>query len=199
MNDNLLESIPFPPEKCLETMNIRPLRYLGGRVNRHWLVGRVESAESSDRKFVLQAYCGKRIASAAYEHEVMRRLHRLGWPVPEIVGNPLYENGELWTLFTFLPGSPAIENKPEDRRARGRLLARLHQSTQTLTDLGQRPTFCMADQLVHDPVLTTALQDFATFRPAEAHILQWHLEKTLECFAIANHTKADVLVLHGDF
>ncbi|MCL2647328.1 MAG: aminoglycoside phosphotransferase family protein [Phycisphaerales bacterium] len=190
-----LESIP---QKCLEVMKIRPLRYLGGRVNRHWLV---ESSESSDRKLVLQAYCGEQITGAAYEHEVLRRLHRLAWPVPEIVAppTPLYESGELWVLFTFLPGSPKVENKPEDRRARGRLLARLHQSTRTLVDLGQRPSFCMADQVVNDPALADAIRDFETVRPAEAHMMRWHLEKAIEGFTNVDRNKADVLVLHGDF
>ena len=193
MSNYLLESIPHPPQKCLEVMKIRPLRYLGGRVNRHWLV------ESSGQKLVLQVYCSEQVISAAYEHEVIRRLHGLDWPVPEIVGSPLYESGELWVLFTFLPGSPKVENKSEDRRARGRLLACLHQSTRALVDLGQHPTFCMADQVVNDPALAAAIRDFETVRSAEAHILQWHLDKAIECFANVDRTKADVLVLHGDF
>ena len=89
-------------------MKIRPLRYLGGRVNRHWLV---EGEDVSGRKLILQAYCGEQITGTAYEHEVIRRLHGLNWPVLEIVSSPLYESGELWVLFTFLPGYPAFDRQ----------------------------------------------------------------------------------------
>ncbi len=60
------EGPPPIPSACLKRLSVMPVRYLGGRVNQHWLV------EASGNQRVLRRYAKERIASVGYEHEVLR-------------------------------------------------------------------------------------------------------------------------------
>jgi len=176
-----------PPPELLRHWGITRFAQLGGRRKQHWLVQvradqLVLAASSSD---------------VSYEIAVQRHLHVRGWPVPELVRGPVRIGRKSWSLFTRLPGSP-IDETDVDRRRRGRWLAELHQSM-ALLDLGQRSGFELADELVADPELHESLRNYERIRPAEGRILRWHLDWTRAGFARLDLTRAERIVLHGDF
>jgi aminoglycoside phosphotransferase (APT) family kinase protein len=130
----LSDGAPTPiPGTFWAALSLTPVRYLGGRLNQHWLV------ESGGKPFVLRGYARELIESVEYELEVLRRPGQQGWPVPEPVQEPAELLGRLWCLFTLLPGESRPEQTSDERRARGRLLARLHEATASLVDMGQQP------------------------------------------------------------
>jgi Ser/Thr protein kinase RdoA (MazF antagonist) len=181
------------PAACRAALSLTPVRYLGGRLNQHWLV------ESDGRPFVLRAYAQKPIESVEYELEVLRRLGQQGWPVPEPVREPVTLLGRLWCLFTLIPGESRPEQTADERRARGRLLARLHEATSSLVDMGQRRGFGKANELVSDPQLLEAIRNYERVRPAAGHVMRWHLDKACEMFDGLVLGDAETVVLHGDF
>jgi aminoglycoside phosphotransferase (APT) family kinase protein len=185
--------LPSVPRTCLERLSVAPKRYLGGRMNQHWLV------ETSNCQLVLRGYAMEQCKSAEYELEVLRRLHDQGWPVPELVEAPILEEGRLWCLFTLLPGVSRPENCPEDRRARGRILAKLHEATATLADMGQRSGFHKADEVSRDPGLLEAIRNYERIRPDIAHVMRWHLDKALQMFDQIVLDDMETIVLHSDF
>ncbi len=188
----MLESpSPVIPAACIERLSVTEVRYLGGRVNSHWLV------DARGRERVLTAY---RVAleSLAYELEVLRRLSALGWPVPELVDEPLALDDRIWCLFTFLPGA-SVSERPSERRRRGRLLAELHESSTSLVDMGQRIGFCKADELVQSSALLQAVERYERLRPVPGRVLRWHLEQAAALFAEVETAQADLVVLHSDF
>lgn len=78
----------------MQRYGVSALDYLGGRVNRHWLV------ESNRQRLVLRWYPDDSFDDIPYEIEVMRRLKELGWPVPVAVDEPLHDGGQTWCLLT---------------------------------------------------------------------------------------------------
>jgi aminoglycoside phosphotransferase (APT) family kinase protein len=184
---------PPIPAACWAALSLTPVRYLGGRLNQHWLV------ESDGKPFVLRRYAREQIESVEYELEVLRRLGQQGWPVPEPVQEPAELLGRLWCLFTLLPGESRPEHTVDERRARGRLLARLHEATASLVDMGQRRGFRKADELVCDPELLEAIRKYERVRPAAGHVMRWHLGKACEMFDGLVLDGVETIVLHGDF
>ena len=149
---------------------------------------------------MLRGYKKGPFNDVAYELEVMRRLRALGWPVAEVVQEPTLVDGRTWCLFTFLPGaSHPSANSSEERRGRGRLLAQLHYSTVLLAEMGQRRGFSLSDEVVGDPGLLPAVQEYELIYPAEAHIMLWHIDRAQESFARIDLDGAETIVLHGDF
>jgi aminoglycoside phosphotransferase (APT) family kinase protein len=167
---------------------IRPTAYLGGRRRQHWLVSR------GSTQLVLAVSPG----DVTYELEVQRHLLRAGWPVPELVGGPVRLADKTWYLAARLPGTP-VEEANAQRRRRGHLLAELHASTAQLTDLGQRNGFVLADTLVADRELDASLRAYERLRPTEGRIMRWHLDWARAAFARLDLSRAETLVLHGDF
>ena len=171
---------------------------LGGRANEHWVVG------EGERRCVLRAYAPAVWDDIPYELTVLRRLRGMGWPVAEAVAEPLQHGGRTWCLFRWLPGACRPQGAAAEERARGRLLAELHAVTAQLEDLGQRRGFQSAAGMVRDPALAVALRGYERLRPAEGHVLRWHLERTQEAFAALEPPGRDAeaggtLVVHGDF
>jgi Ser/Thr protein kinase RdoA (MazF antagonist) len=181
------------PAACCEAMSLTPVRYLGGRLNQHWLV------EIDGKPFVLRAYARGPIESAEYELEVLRRLGQQEWPVPEPVREPAELVGRLWCLFTLMPGESRPEQTADERRARGRLLARLHEATASLAGIGQRSGFRTANEVVSDPQLLKAIRKYEQVCPAAGHVMRWHLDKAREMFDSLVLDGAETIVLHGDF
>ncbi len=175
-------------ERCLERLALRQIGVLGGRVNQHWLV------EGAEGRLVLRAYSAGQLDNVGYEVEVLRRLHQAGWPVPQVVREPIREGGRFWCLFTVLPGSSILTNSPSEQRLRGQLLGQLHQSTASFVDMGQRNGFRTADEIVSSPTLRRAIGNYERLRPSTAHVLRWHLDKAAEMFEQAEPAKADLVV-----
>ena len=135
----------------------------------------------------------------AYELEVLTRLDGDGWPVPAAVEEPIEVDGQTWCLFKFLPGTCRTTNQPEDRRARGHLLAQLHEATTPLVKMGQRRGFGLADEVIGDPELVGLIQGYEKLRPSEGHVVRWHIDQALEGFDRLNLESAETTVLHSDF
>jgi aminoglycoside phosphotransferase (APT) family kinase protein len=150
------------------------------------------------KPFVLRGYAREPIESVEYELEVLRRLGQQGWPVPEPVQEPAELLGRLWCLFTLLPGVSRPEQTSDERRARGRLLARLHEATASLADMGQRRGFRTANEVVCDPQLLEAIRRYERVRPAAGHAMRWHLDKAGEIFDGLKLNGVEAIVLHGD-
>lgn len=184
---------PTIPQFCLDRLSIKPAQYLGGRVNWHWLV------EKSSDRFVLRGYPEHLLQDVEYEHDVMRRLHELGWPVPTVVEGPISGAGRLWCLLVLLPGAPRAGDDPDERTDRGQLLAELHQATSTFPVAGQRTGFQTADELVHRVALMTAVREYEQLRPRSGHILRWHLDQVCEAFDRIELEDAETMVVHSDF
>ena len=175
----------------MQRWGLEPIEYWGGRSNQHWLV------ESRGNRFVLRGYSNE-FDDIDYELEVLSRLRAIGWPVPALAEEPLHVEGRTWCLFTWLPGQPMTDS-PEARRARGGLLAELHDSTALLAGMGQRTGFCLSDEVVHDPDLVSVIRDYERIYPAEGHILRWHRDRARESFESIDLDTAETIVLHSDF
>src|SRR5205807_605279 len=113
-----------PPEELLRRWAITATAYLGGRRNQHWLVN------SGKTELVLHASP----IAITYELQVQQYLRREGWPVPQLIREPIRLADKTWCLLERLPGA-SLEDSPAERRTRGRLLAELHGSTAKLTGI----------------------------------------------------------------
>jgi aminoglycoside phosphotransferase (APT) family kinase protein len=149
---------------------------------------------------VLRRYQARPQGAIGYELNVLAELNRRGWPTPVARADPIEALGRVWCLFAWRPGHPAEpRNTAESLRRRGRLLARLHADTESLTGLGQRPGCARAEALVCDPVLTDRLREYERLLPEPGRILRWHADKAAEYFSELGLTDRQLIVLHGDF
>jgi Ser/Thr protein kinase RdoA (MazF antagonist) len=168
--------------------------YLGGRANRHWLVS------SGSGRAVLRQYQPDPQGDVVYELTVLKALSDRGWPTPIALADPIEVDGRIWCLFQWLPGnSPKSTDSPDDLHRRGRLLAQLHNDTQALAELGQRPGCARAEEIVADPDLTNRLRAYEQLRPEQARIMRWHQDRANEYFAELDLQDRHLIVLHGDF
>ena len=158
--------VPQIPHRLAQRWGITPIDYLGARYNQHWLV------ESRGSRLVLRGYNKEPFDDIAYELEVLRRLLGLGWPVPAAAEEPILVDGRTWCLFTWLPAaSPPSTDSSAERRARGRLLAQLHESTASLVGMGQRRGASLSHEVVRDPELIALVREYERIYPAEGQIM----------------------------
>src|SRR5436305_1638768 len=113
---------PEPCPEVLKVLRIRPVRWMGGRMNHHWLV------KSRWGPCVLRRWHGG-WPDAKYELSLMERLLSAGLPVSRLLEEPIELDGLVWSLGSQLRGSPRVDNGPAEQRARGRLLADFHART----------------------------------------------------------------------
>ncbi len=185
--------MPQIPDVVKQRWGIVPVCYLGGRHNRHWL------AECGHSKLVVRGYSDEAFPNIAYEHDVLARLDEAGWPVPAALKESMQVKGRTWGLFKFLPGTCRVTNDSEERRARGRLLAELHEATASLAGMGKRRGFGLSDEVIRDPKLIDSIRMYEQHRPSEGHILRWHIDQATEVFDRLDLNYAATTVLHGDF
>jgi hypothetical protein len=69
-----------------------------------------------------------------------------------------------------------------ERRARGHLLAELHESMACLEGMGQHGGFGRADELIGDPKLVSLIRAYERLYPTEGHILRRHLDQAHAAF-----------------
>jgi len=185
------------PPICPEVMQhwgMNPVSYLGGRANQHWLV------ESHGSRLVLRGYAPAHFDDIDYELALLRRLQGLGWPVTAPVEKPIQCGGRTWCLFTLLSGvCRSLVNSAEEKRARGRLLAELHDATAGFAEMGQRSGFGRSDELIYDPALLSSIRAYEHLYPTEGHVMRWHLDQAQAAFACINVETAETIVLHSDF
>lgn len=148
---------------------------------------------------MVRGYSNEGFPHIGYELKVLARLDKAGWPVPAAVEEPIQVDGRTWCLFKFLPGTCRTSNDPKDRRARGRLLAELHEGTAALTGMGQRHGFGLSDEVIGDPRLIDSIRKYERLRPSEGHIMRWHIDQAAQVFDRLDRDEAITTVLHGDF
>lgn len=188
-----LELSPHIPDAVTQRWGIVPVSYLGGRLNQHWLV------EYGHSQLVVRGYSDEAFPHIAYELEILAGLDEAGWAVPAAVEEPIQVDGRTWCLFKFLPGTCRTSNSPEDRRARGRLLAELHEATISFRRMGQRRGFGLSDEVIGDPGLIDSIRKYEQIRPSEGHILRWHIDQATAAFDRLDLDGAATTVLHSDF
>ena len=153
--------------------------------------------------FVLRRYHdGATREDLEYEHAVLRHLSSEGWVVPEPTGELIHLDGWWWVPTRLVPGMVVTDESVDQRRRRGRDLARLHRSLRGLSHMGQRPGWRSQHEAV--TVHTTldwdgCLRLFATAHP---ELAAWAAEaadvahRKLEAVGAAD---LPTLVVHGDF
>jgi Ser/Thr protein kinase RdoA (MazF antagonist) len=118
-----------------------------GRVNKHWRV------VARDATYALRRYTPVRSADAiAYEHDVLRHLDALDWPVAAPIESPrgataVSHEGHVYSLFPFLAGRAAPYGSLPHLRIKGALLARLHHDLERTPPTKQRDGFGRAWEL----------------------------------------------------
>ena len=147
---------------------------------------------------MVRGYSNEGFPHIDYELEVLASLDDVGWPVPAAVEEPIQVDGRTWCLFKFLPGTCRTSNRPEQRRARGRLLAELHETTASLAGMGQRRGFGLSEEVIGDPGLINSVRKYEKLRPAEGHVMRWHIDRAKEAFGRLDLNDAVTTVLHGD-
>ncbi len=176
-----------------------------GTVNTHWRV------EAGDRKYALRRYTNQRTGAAIdYEHDVLRHLQNLGWPVavpiPARDGSATVTMaGDTYALFPFLSGRKKTRGGPYYLRATGAILARLHRDLATFPD--PRPRDGVArltdlDAWVPAPDgrrFDAVLADYAGEQPRLAgEIARWRNTNVDELDRLGYHN-LPVTLVHGDF
>ena len=185
---------PLIPRAVRQRWGITPVDYLGGRHKQSWLV------ESGHTRLVARRYPEQPFPDIAYELQVLARLDGDGWPVPAAVEEPVEVDGRTWCLSKFLPGTSRTAEGPEDRRGRGRLLAKLHEATTPLIEeMGQRRGFGLSDEVIGDPELVGVIRKYEELRPYEGHVVRWHIDRAVEALDRLDLEGADKTVLHSDF
>lgn len=148
---------------------------------------------------MVRVYSIEALPHIDYELDVLRRLDEVGWPVPAAVEDPIQVDGRTWGLFKYLPGTCRTTNSSGERRARGRLLAELHQATASLAGMGQRSGFGLSDEVIGDPRLIDSIRRYEQLRPVESRIMRWHIDQAMETFHRLDLDDVVTTVLHGDF
>ena len=147
---------------------------------------------------MVRGYSDEAFPHIDYELKVLSSLNESGWPVPAAVEKPTQIDNRTWGLFKFLPGTCRTSNEPEERRARGRLLAELHEATTSLAGVGQRRGFGLSDEVIGDLGLIDSIRKYERHRPSEGHIMRWHMDQASEVFDRLDLDDAARTILHGD-
>ena len=179
-------------KKILLNWNLTPVKYIGIQRNEHWLVRRAKS------NFILRAYSPGAVG-IDFEHEVLKRLHNMGWMVPTLAEEPISSGGRTWCLFNLLKGESRALSTRQEQRVRGRFLAELHESMSQLELKDQRPGCQYSDELTDDPELLTLIKSYEEKRPIEGHILRWHLDKVRKSFQDTQPDREESIIIHSDF
>jgi Ser/Thr protein kinase RdoA (MazF antagonist) len=181
------------PEEVLAHFGVVARGVLSGNSEScHWLV------EGPAGPAVLRRYPPEQFGDSQFELDVLRFLHDRGWPVPRPLSEPILLGRHTWGLFSHLPGAPPTAEDDDARRARGRLLARLHDDMDDLVHVGQRPGCRTADEVLLDPALDEAILRFERHSPREGHLLRWHLDLGRELLEAIDLTSARRTIVHSD-
>jgi Ser/Thr protein kinase RdoA (MazF antagonist) len=187
------ESHTGVPSAVLDQWGFKVLYKLKGRVNRNWMVER-----SNGERFVLKQFTQPE-SDIDYELSVLRRLSDSEWPVPTPIAEPLHAGGSTWCLFELLVGQPLREKGAAERHSRGQLLARFHDSTSDLCDLGQRRGFQRCDAIVADPGLISAVRRYEQVVPDIGKLMRWHIDACRIGFESHDLEGLEQIVIHSDF
>jgi len=116
--------------EVLATWGVVPdrVRLIQERGSAHWAVW------SAGERFVLRRYGNHRdLAQVLWEHDLLERVSRLGWPVACAIGPPKALDGHVYSLFPFIGGSRMGGSDDDQRRRCGRLLGEFHTDVAAIT------------------------------------------------------------------
>lgn len=177
------------------------IRLVSHRENAHWV------ADGAAGRVVLRRYGPARsLDDVSYEHRLLRHLATRDWPVAAPLEPPLISGGFIWCVFPYLLGRRPSPRSPNgivaEQRARGRLLAQLHQEMASLAELGQRVGWRRADQGLFDrpdqPPVEAVLRKHARESPDEGQVLLTYAGRTQERLARLLPDAPPPIVIHGD-
>jgi aminoglycoside phosphotransferase (APT) family kinase protein len=194
-----VQSSPPPPRAVLERLDVdRVVRYLGGRVNAHWLAVRDGTEVVLRRNSIDQT-----TSTLRFEARVLEHLAGRGWPVPRAIGDGVVLDGHVWETFSRLRGRmrrPRTRTgEQREQRERGRLLAHLHVDLRDLV-LEQRDGWIRREEvLALDPSVETALRRWERKVPAEVRVLRRYAERARSELDGVGLPEWPPIVIHGDF
>ncbi|MFC5652626.1 phosphotransferase enzyme family protein [Paenibacillus solisilvae] len=187
------DAVPFPSHEVLSMFGANVVTSLGGRINQHWLV------KCRGELLVLRRW-SKPAEDIDYEVGLLRRIAAIGWPVAAVVEGPIRLEGQMWCLFSYLPGNPpSVVDPVSEQRVRGRLLAQFHDDLAKLSDVKQRSNWRRCEEILGDPALDELLSAHERQTPEEVHLLRWHLERARKRAAGLKLENRRGIVIHGDF
>jgi Ser/Thr protein kinase RdoA (MazF antagonist) len=167
--------------------------------NGSWLLHRSGSEPVVLRRY----YAGATRQDIAYEHAVLGFLTAAGWVVPYPIGELVERQSLLYCLTRYVPGQAVTSETAEQRRRRGRDLARLQLALRGRDEhMGQRPGW-RAQHLgvtVHTGIdwetgvqaLSRVSPRLAAWAAAAAHDVRAEL-------AALGADELPVTMVHGDF
>jgi Ser/Thr protein kinase RdoA (MazF antagonist) len=191
------------PTEVLHSLGLRarrvtPLKDDPGE-NANWLVD-----TSDGQRVVLRRYHdGARLDDLAYEHAVLRHAEEGGWVVPVPLSDLVGVDGCWYCLNRFVPGTAVRDEDLDQRRRRGRHLARLDFDLRGLAaQLGQRAGWC-PQSLARSPVVDIDWDaDLDRFAETQGRLATWAAAAAEDVEAALAAIGADDLpltVVHGDF
>ena len=179
-------------------------------VRAHWRLGDSTLLAAQDvttwrvvrggHPFVLKHFGAAALPGWQYQLRVAAALRRAGWPAPEVADEPLSRPEGAWVLLHWLPGEPSdTTDRRTEELARGRLLARFHETAGTLGIDDQRTGFTAPYAVVDDPELEHWLRIHEAAVPSEGAILRRYRAAAAERLAGHHPPQARASVIHGDF
>lgn len=178
------------PEQVREALDVHVVSFLGGRLNKHWLV------DVCGHKLVLRRWAADR-EDAGYERDLRQAIRASGWPVAREVTALTEVAGGLWSLAEFLPGEPHPEkNSAAELSLRGRLMAEFHQVTASLNP-GRRKHWRLPDEILSDDRLEQVFEHCPDVRLRR--LLLWHLQRGRQLAAGLPWSELSLQLIHGDF
>jgi Ser/Thr protein kinase RdoA (MazF antagonist) len=189
---SLSRFVQHPLPDVLAAFGVELLAPLGGRFNRHWLVG------SHGKLQVLRRWGSQPAASMRFEFELTARLAKIGWPVA-LQRDPVELDGEFWSLAAFLPGQSPSARHAYEPRARGRLLAELHADMAQINGLEPRPGWRRCEDILADPEIDRLLSHHEVARPEDVRVVRWHLDRARLRLERLRLEERSSFPIHGDF
>lgn len=180
--------------------NIHDIR--SGRVNKHWRVS------AGTAEYALRRYNHHRSPnSIQFEHEVLQRLERKGWPVAAPVLSRRSQTlvnllDRSYALFPFLVGRPSPVNSLRYLRIKGGLLARLQHDLASWPVGGQRDGFAPIwdlDGYIDGQTFDAVLDAFGHEQPELAEVIRGQRLANLQELASLNYESLPDTTIHGDF
>jgi Ser/Thr protein kinase RdoA (MazF antagonist) len=189
--------------QVLNLMGLRPGRIVALKDvplgNGNWLI---ETA--GGQRFVLRRYHPQTTQEdLAYEHAVLGYLASAGWVVPAAIGEAVCWRDFWYCLTRYVPGEAVRAEDAEQRRRRGRDLARLHRALRGVAErIGQRPGWRPQHSAVTvyaDDRWEERIRGLASVSPRLAAWAEAAATQARESLAALGADDLPVMVVHGDF
>jgi homoserine kinase type II len=138
-----------------------------------------------------------------YEHAVLRHLASAGWVVPDAVGDVIRNDEAYYCLTRYVPGAAIGRESIEQRRRRGRDLARLHLALRGLGErVGQRHGWRAQHSgvTVHTGIdWRDCVRGLLEVSPRAGSWLESAAAEVRSALAAVGAGELPLMVVHGDF